>query len=365
MTDDYYRFLISQNLIDQMERTRGFLQEVSNGLESHKNFKDFLSVRGGINTPSFLVPPTRSEELTPFDDEVFSQHLNTQVLLRMTFKETVSKYMTLYEDNKLDLPAQVQKNQDICPECSKALELFADDSEKRCIGCGYSEQLVGTLFDDNQFYNQQITCTKHKKHNPNNHCAKWLYQLQAKETKNITAKSIETLNQKAVKEYTRGGVKRSMNDLKCRQIRFWLKETKLAKLNNHAPLLRKIITGLNGDPIVPPQLTPEEEMKILADFSLAIEIFEVLSKKEEVLRLFNKPAIRNKLYYPFFLLKILLKHLRGDPRLPKLIECIHLQSSVTLTKDDHLWKMICTEMRKRGKKYNYEPTDRTILADVF
>jgi hypothetical protein len=361
-TEEYYLFLSSENLIDQMERVRQELQAVSWNLSSSALFKSFMQRCGGTNRPEFFTFLNQSDN--PFSP--VPAVLNIPVaLLKMSFEETISKYTSRYEENKIDLPSVSQRKSQSCPYCHDLLILFADDSEMRCDHCGFIDVLCGTLFDDNQFYNQQITCTKHKKHNPNLHCAKWLYQIQAKEVKTIPTKAIEIINQRAIKEYTRGGVQRDMCDLKCRQVRLWLKELKLAKLNNHSALLRKIITGLNGQAKSPPQLSNEEEQRILNDFSMAVDIFEMLSKKDEVLRLFNKPVIRNKLYYPFFLLKILIHHLHDDSRLTGLLECIHLQSSITLTKDDQLWKMICHEMTKHGKKYTHEPTNRTMLIDIF
>jgi hypothetical protein len=361
-TSEFYHFLISENLLDQLNKIKIDLQSTIEEIEEDKYFVGFLSSEIGVNSRILtgLTAEVHSED--PFSDihDAAFQNIGNNALAKMSFKETLQKFISLYDENRPDIPGLVIKNNNSCPQCKEALVLFSDDSEKRCDKCGYIELLPGTLFEDSQFYNQQITCTKHKKHNPTLHSAKWLHQILAKENKMIPSEAIDVINQRAIKEYTRTGVKRSMIDMKCRQVRIWLKNAGLAKLNNHAPLIRKIITGLNGEPVVPPQPTPEEELRMLNDFSQAIEVFERLIKKEEVLRLFNKLSIRNKVYYPFFWLKILMHILRGDPRLEGIIECIHLQSSATLTKDDLLWKMMCEEM----DGYTYEPTDRTILIDI-
>jgi hypothetical protein len=356
----YYQFITSENIIDKIERIYTEITQVNEILKQNKSFNAFVT-QSGVNTFQLLA----RENCGMFDDNIFSRHLANNVLIHMTYAETIARFLSLYSDNKLQLPPTEYHENDKCPQCNIIMTLFPEESEMRCNACGYIEILYGTLFEDSQCYNQQIICVKHKKHNPNNHCIKWLHQIQAKESKVIPQQIIDIINARAVREYTRGNVLRSMSDVKCRRVRVWLRDTRLAKLNNHAPLIRKIVTGLNGPAVSPSQLVVEEEQKLLVLFSMIIEIFEVLSKREDVLRLFNKIVIRNKLYYPFFLLKLLLYFLRGDARLPGLIECIHLQSSATLTKDDMLWRMICEEMTRRGKKIVYEPTDRTILIDIY
>lgn len=356
----YYQFIVSEGIVDQIDRIYAQLLVSIEKLKQDKKFGVFIANKS-TNKSQIL----KREYCGVFDDTAFSQYLTDHTLMHMNFIETISRFLSLYDDNKFQLPQLEYHENDKCSQCGNLMTLFPEESEMRCDRCGCIEPLYGTLFEDVQCYNQQILCVKHKKHNPNNHCIKWLHQLQAKESKVFAPAMIDIINARAVREFTREGVLRSMVDVKCRRVRVWLKETRLAKLNNHAPLVRKIITGLNGPAISPPQLTCEEEQKLLIAFSMAIEIFEVISRRDDVLRLFNKTAIHNKIYYPFFLLKLLLYYLRNDSRLHGLIECIHLQSSSTLYKDDILWSLICAEMINRGKKIKYEPTDRTILIDIF
>jgi hypothetical protein len=344
-TGRFFQFLISENIADNLNKIKNNLQEVTKLLESSGNGNRKLEINS-----KFEISETS-----------LFRYLTENTLSKLCFREVTQKLLSLYDENRPDIPAQIIKAANTCPHCREILTLFSEDSEMRCERCGYIETLYGTLFEDSQFYNQQITCTKHKKHNPVSHSAKWLNQLQAKENKNIPKEAIDAINKRAMKEYTRSGVKRSMAGMKCRQVRGWIKELRLTRLNNHAPLIRKIITGLNGDPVSPPQLSVEEEQMILLDFSRAIELFGEVVKSDEILRLFNKTEIHNKLYYPFFLLKILTHHFKHDGRLSGLIDCIHFQSSGTLTKDDLLWKRICQGM----KGYDYEPTDRTVLVDIF
>ena len=286
------------------------------------------------------------------------------VISKIKPAEVIRRLLSNYDENRPDIPAQTVKNNTVCSLCGGTLILFPDDSEMRCDKCGGVEDLPGTLFEDNQFYNQQITCTKHKRHNTGAHCMKWMLQLQAKEGKIVPSEVIDTLDKIAIKEYTHAGTLRSMSDMKCKQVRVWLQRLKqegFTKYNHHVPLIRKLITGRHGEPVVPPQLTTEEEQLVLNDYNQATKAFEKIVRREEVLRPLGKNAIKNNVYYPFFLLKILMRRFRRDPRLRGLIECIHLQSAGTLKKDDLFWEKICTEM---GRPMDFQPTDRTILVDI-
>ena len=357
-TNEFYHLLTSDNLIDKIEQVRSKLHLVVSELESCSNFVEFLVLKDKLNN---LILSSCQRSSNIWTDESLFQGISDQLFAKISFKETVQKLKSIYDENKPELPGLAIKNNNICPQCKENFVLFPDDSENRCEKCGFVDVLPGTLFEDSQFYNQQITCAKHKKHSFAVHGMKWLYQIQAKENKTVSQATIDILNKRAIKEYTRSGVKRNMAGMKCRQVREWLKATGFPKLNNHAPLIRKIITGLNGEPVSPPQLLDEEEQLLLGDFNMAIAAFDELSKDEEILRIFNKCKISNKVYYPFFWLKILMHRFKRDPRLYGLIECIHLQSASTLTKDDLLWQKMCPRMNK----YVYEPTDRTMLIDIF
>lgn len=323
----FYSFLISNNLLETLENIKLSIDKIVLDLEQLPGFKTYA--RKVVGTESFY--------------------------------DCLDRHMVQYDENLPELPVQTLKNDNLCPHCGGTLVLFPEESEKQCDDCGFVEELKGTLFEDSQFYNQQITCTKHKKHNPNQHCWKWLCQIQGKENRAISQKHVDLINQCAVKEYTRGGIKRNMANMRCSQVRSWLKTLHLSRLNNHAPLIRKIITGLNGDPVLPPQLSIEEEQVILNDFDEIIKIFTNISKDKRVLAIFNKNTIKNNLYYPFFILKIMMFRMKGDYRLPGLVECIHLQSSATLIKDDLLWKIMCEYL----PEYDYEPTNPTMLVGIY
>ena len=189
-------------------------------------------------------------------------------------------------------------------------------------------------------------------------------QIQAKENKAFAEAELDKLNAKAKLFYTKNGRLRSMHSMKCKNIRDWLKELDLTGYNQHAPLLRKIVTSQNGTSIVPPQLKFEEEQRILVLFSQAMDIYDEFM--EEKMANSSKKSRSNKPYYPYVLFKILCIVLPPGRRQRGLIECIHLQSDGTLKNHDMIWEEICVRMQKRGEKdFKYQPTDRTVLIDGF
>lgn len=260
-----------------------------------------------------------------------------------------------YGENDVNIATNIL-DIDNCPECGTTMTLFAEASEKRCHNCGFIYTLYGTLFEDSQAYSQQTLTSRHKKYNPNVHCEKWLNQIQACENKVIDPEKIKALDAKAVREYTRGGVLRPMTNMTCRQIREWLKDLKMTELNNHAALLRKIITGMHGPPVVPPQLTEAERREILFDFSRAMAVYEEVANDPELLFQCGKTQIHNKFYYPNGLAQVLKKKLRGDKRLMPLLSCIHFQSCATLARNDKVWKKVC-DHPDMADDYVYSPTD--------
>jgi hypothetical protein len=344
--DNYSDKVVAENFINILDAFAVDLKKI------YENFNLLTKFNLFITTKIF-----NNKEIIEKLEIAYENHDINQ----LNFDTSVNKFLEYYYTYKISFP---NKNvvYDDC-ECGNKMMVDTVSSHKTCEFCGYQVYLPGTVFDDTQHYNQQGQLnTKHKRYDSNRHCERWIKQIQALEDIGGLAfqKVVDILDKKAVREYTRDGKLRSMKNLKCKQIREWLKEFKLTtKWNDHAPLLRKTITVMHGEAVSPPQLTKEEEDEILMDFSMDMNLYEELSKKPEILQLIDKDAVKNKPYYPFGLLKVLCQRLKGDARLVGLIECIHFQSPSTNVKNDKIYKLIC---QFRGKKY--EPTDRTILVEI-
>lgn len=359
----YKTFVTSENILDKIDWVMHEIKLLIKQLQKTK-FKLFIKHHVKKETNVFFEDGMDDvfKALQGMMTDIESKH-DEEDGTYSNFYSIIQNYYENYDQVIPHLPIE-KEIIDICDVCEGKMTIFQDTSELRCDDCGNIVTLEGTVFEDNQFYTQQGQCTKHKKYDARRHCKKWMDQNQAKENKNFSQEDINALNQKARAYYTRNGKLRSMRGMKCKQVREWLKELGLTKYNQNTPLLRKIITSQNGKAIIPPQLKYDEEQKILALFSRAMDVYDQLM--EEKITDASKKRRNNKPYYPYVLFKILCVVLKPGVRLRGLIECIHLQSDTTLKNHDTVWKQICQRLQEQGEKnFIYAPTDRTILIDVF
>lgn len=357
-TKDLYQSCVtSVNFIDKLDNLYNKVKKIIKTIEKNSEIMKLLTEYNvflenddkiGMDSVKYLKFESKYD---PFSVKNSKNMQSADVLYN-------DKLMKLYEENVVIFSIKLKSLTDC--DCGAKMVIDTSTANKICEKCGYEVFLPGTLFEEPQHQNHQNPVTsRNKRYDSNRHCERWIKQIQAIEDVSGPAfnKVVEKLDKRVVKEYTKNGKLRNMENMKCAQIREWLKEYKLTtKWNDHAPLLRKTITGLHGKAVTPPQLTKEEEEDILMDFSLDMNLYEELSKQDEILQLIDRTKIKNKPYYPFGLLKVLCQKLKGDSRLQGLIESIHFQSFSTNVKNDKIHKIIC---QKRGKIF--EPTDRTVL----
>jgi len=227
-----------------------------------------------------------------------------------------------------------EPSHEIC-KCGEKFTIESKDSEFVCHGCGNTEKLLGSVFEDEQFFFQEGQRTKHGKYDPTKHCKFWVDRIQAREATDIPIKVID-------------GVKRCvkrdniwLDQLTCPIIRAYLKEIKLTKYNDHVPLIRKTITNKEPD-----QLSDLELKLVYLHFSRVIQIYNKTKPD-------NKP---NCPYHPFFIYKILEQILNKPSdrrRKNNILSYIHLQSRETLIENDRIWLPICNEI----DGFTYIPTD--------
>ena len=105
---------------------------------------------------------------------------------------TMQDLLTKYEYTKLEIVSK-EEIFDYC-ECGNVMEVMASSSEMVCDNCGFVTKLIGTVFEDNQFYNQEGGRYRHAGYEPSKHCRCWLERIQAKETNTITPQQLEKLD---------------------------------------------------------------------------------------------------------------------------------------------------------------------------
>lgn len=368
---DFEIQLCASNIFDQMDEVHDAIVKVCRNLEAR--LPEYKRVYNSTHQAPMTLDPISvdwMEDSSASDkksDPAVAQiaveclGVNMKEFQRLCFAETSKQLEDKYRAIEISFPPRPKEGKETCPECETPLVIDPFNSELRCQKCGYADSLSGVVFEESQLYSQQSSASKHKNYKFNSHCEKWLNQIQARENRVIPQDVLDKVNGLARREYTRGGVLRSMRDMKCREVRRWFKQLSLTKCNNNAALVRRYVTGMNGEAVIPPQLTPEETHDILFDFSQAMEIYESFDKEQQTLATIGKTKVGNKPYYPYGLMKILIMRLKRGPRLDGLLECIHLQTETTLRKHDKVWKEICA----RVPGFIYTPTNKALLSANF
>lgn len=225
---------------------------------------------------------------------------------------------------------------DLC-SCGHKMIIQSNTSELLCTHCGAIHVLIGSVFENSQFYQQEGNRYAHGTYDPNRHCKFWIDRIQAKENTIIEESAINK-----IKECIKKDKIENLKNISIDQFRLYLKQTKLSKLNDHIPLIKKIITGY-----IPPQLNHKELHLLFNYFDKATKIYNQIKPKEK----------SNSLYYPFLIWKILEIIIEDPQKKKELLNCIHLQSYETLIDNDKIWFQIC----KHNDKFIYKPTDKSIL----
>lgn len=396
----YQIHVCSNNVLDEIENIFREVQLCKERLTTFRSFTVFLKHNTSFNSELQITSDQsglrdlaicdenimwdKKESITDVESFLLELHNNdtrkhheviefttvkNAIISRLDFEETCNRIIAFFNEQYIVFAIN-KPNTDVCKNCGTPMTMYSEDAELRCDECGLIILLQGTVYDDSQPDNQTLQGVKNKRYDPKRHCDKRLNQIQAKEDWKIPDDVINKLDLRAQREYRHSGIIRSMKSMPCKQIRRWLKQEKMTKHNHHAPLIRKAITSMHGTPVAPPQLTIEEEQSVLLDFSTAMSCYETITQTDEYKRKYEKDRNRlrqrskpNRFYYWFVLFKILSQKMRNDPRLPRILECIHLQSSTTLAKDDDIWAMMCQCEEMEG--YVAEPTDRNLTRLVF
>lgn len=253
------------------------------------------------------------------------------------FLQEATSMIAKYEHLKLDVNIKEQIF-DYC-ECGNVMEILASSSEMVCNNCGYTTKLIGTVFEDNQFYNQEGGRYKHAGYEPSKHLKCWLERIQACETNTITPQQIDKI-EACIKRDRITNKKR----ITITQLRAYLKDAGLTELNEHVALLRKLVTG-----IAPPHLTFCETQDITNSFSKAVKAYNIVRPHHKC----------NNLYYPYILRKLIEQHVSEYSKQKELLSFIHLQGTQTLIQNDKIWRDIC----KITPSFKYQPTDRYAFID--
>lgn len=326
--NNYYKYKYYQTLNSQKQNYNKLINSKLSKKIYH-NFNIFISSEDfyGIfdNLIDFLY-----DFLINFKELITSYILNSEKAFKKIFQlfNQYKKTQIIYNIEDIEY--------DLC-SCGSKMIIQSNTSELLCTNCGSIHTLIGSVFENNQFYQQEGNRYMHGTYDPNRHCKFWIDRIQAKENTIIDDNAINKIKQCIKKDKIE-----NLKNISIDQFRIYLKQTKLSKLNDHIPLIKKMITGY-----IPPQLNHKELHLLFNYFDKATKIYNQIKPKEK----------SNSLYYPFLIWKILDLIIIDPQKKKELLLCIHLQSYETLIDNDKIWYQIC----KYNDKFIYRPTDKSIL----
>lgn len=268
--------------------------------------------------------------------------LNLFMVDLMWFNEVYSKCDSFrllsdrYSKTYLSLGKTSEIMYDVC-DCGNKMVVQSSTSELLCFKCGHTINLIGSVTEEAQLFAQEGNRVSHGSYDPARHCKFWIERIQAKENTIIPQEHIDKIKKSIYKDYPDSG---SYKNITVKQFRSYLKQNNLSKLNDHIPLIKKIITGH-----VPPQLSFKEHQLLFIYFDKAARTYDKIKPV-------NK---KNSLYYPFLIYKILELIIDNKEKKEKLLNCIHLQSYETLIDNDRIWFDIC----QQNTCFKYMATDRS------
>lgn len=237
-----------------------------------------------------------------------------------------------------------------CPACGGDMVADTGRSVLRCGECGAIRELVGTVFDDAQFYSQEGQKAKSGTFNPNRHFQFWWTHILAREPEDEIGDKDDPDNMYGERLLDRlraiiGRERKVLRLLTVNDVRAMLREINHTDFNKNVPLIMKKLTGVG-----PPQVSEELAVRVENLFTKAIEIGERIRRAGRV----------NRNYYPFYIFKILERLVpESDFETRRALYYIYIQSKETVEADDDDWELICLEM---GDELPYVPTDRTLGA---
>ena len=236
-----------------------------------------------------------------------------------------------------------------CRICGSPMAIDAARSELRCrlAECGAIRELVGTVFDDSQFYSQEGQKAKSGTFNPNRHFQFWWTHILAREPEEEISDGVDDSGN--LLDTLRAIVARDRKVLRLltvNEVRAMLREIGQTELNKNVPLIMKKLTGVG-----PPQVPDALAVRVENLFTKAIEIGERV----------RRPGRVNRNYYPYYIYRIVeALTTPADHEIRRMLYYIYIQSRDTVDADDADWELICAELGEIG----YRPTDRT-LGDQY
>ena len=324
-----------------LKTSKLFLKEDRN--LANLEFTRLLATEDFVYTTDKLVKHIKSA----FQEYAFnSRSLSKKEKSLSGDSDEIQKILNMYPFGQTGENTYDSLKYDECPSCHINMMIDANRSELHCQSCGHIRELVGTVFDDFQFYNQEGQKAKSGTFKPNRHFQLWWSHILAREPEEELGDKKDLDNQYGEKLITdlRKLIENNtgiiLRRLTVDNIRDMLMKIGKTQFNKNVPLILKKLTG-----IAPPHLPDTLAVRVENLFTKAIEISEEVRRKDRV----------NRNYYPYYIYKILEQILpEDDYESRRILFYIYIQSDTTVRSDDRDWEEIC----KKLVEISYVPTNR-------
>lgn len=266
----------------------------------------------------------------------FIQTINIRSLLDQYFNRLLSSEIILenideltYEFRKCHFTSNVQTtNYESCSLCQTKMALIAENSELKCPHCGNIERINGCIFDMASVSKSDLYKPQNSSYKPSRHFKYWMTHIQGRETTVISESVIELLRKCIMRD------KVKPQNLTCKHIRKYLKSNNLTNYNDNVVRIRSILTNKQ-----PPEIDAATYSIISVVFDNVIRVYQAMSDR-----------CKNIKYYPFFIYKIVEKKIADPVKRKQILDCIHLQSAVTLDRCNIIWNRIYQELIKENEQ---------------
>lgn len=241
---------------------------------------------------------------------------------------------------KIVIHVQIEeiKFTNMCGTCNVHM-MITNVNEQSCSKCGRCQEATSYIIDEDNT-SSDLKNTKCGTYDPSKHCKYWLDRIQGKEIADMSPVYDATELVRVLLNHDK--IKNS-DFITCELIRSYLRKANKSSMNEHVPLIRKLITGIN-----PPQLSEQELQKVNVYFIKIIKIYNAIKPPNKI----NCP------YHPYIIFKILEQILSNGSRKTSILRCIHLQSSQTLIWNDKIWYDIVSILQIDDANFRYVATDR-------
>ena len=220
-------------------------------------------------------------------------------------------------------------NYDHC--CNKKMIVLADKSELYCNECNNSMSIVGMVFNDAQFYCQDVKKAKHGKYEVLRNFNIWLDHIYATDgyiiSDKMKLKLIHFLNREKLGQF---GDARETN---ISHVREFLEENGFSDHNKYCSSILAQITG-----VYPPVRSDKDSTLLINYFN---RIVMQLQRSETKHKDDKKHIDQNIPYAPYWVSKIVQILWEDDPEKQRIQAYIFHKKADTVEKLDRKWEEMC------------------------